>query len=313
MTQPTVLLIVGEGRSGSTILEEVLSQIDGVKALGEVQFIWKRGYFDDQLCGCGEPIRSCTFWRHIFENLLTRHGGYGASASLAKTQYDSILRFPVALLKHYSNAAKLAHREYFRLIDEIYAQAAYDGDATVIVDSSKSVHYAYFLLKYSKADIKVLHLVRDPRGVTYSRSKIKIRTELIGREEPMPRLGFVKSSIRWLTVNWLVERLIKPSSSFYIRVRYEDFASHPSTELGRALRNIGLMEMSAKIEQLFDGACFVVDRKAHSISGNPVRFTATLRRTIQLDETWRKKMPIYKQKITELITWPLGTKYGYIK
>ena len=312
MSQPIVLLIVGEGRSGSTIIEEALSQIQGIKALGEVQFIWKRGYFDDQLCGCGEPIRSCPFWCLVFKNLLSSLGDEGVHDWLARTQYDSIMRFPLSLLRHYFLPNYSRHSQYFRLVDKIYSQAVSDERTKLIIDSSKSIHYAYFLLKYSKSDIRVLHLVRDPRGVTNSRSKKKIRKEVIGRREFMPRLGVGKSSLRWLIVNQLAEWLVKPASSLYTRIKYEDFAIRPSMELGMAFRNLGLMEMAKEIDKLFDGARFGVRWKAHSISGNPIRFNEAQEKVVRLDETWREELPLYKKKIIELVTWPLAKKYQYI-
>jgi hypothetical protein len=57
-----VLYIAGSGRSGSTILDNTLGQIDGFFSVGELRYIWERGLIEDRLCGCGERVHQCPFW-----------------------------------------------------------------------------------------------------------------------------------------------------------------------------------------------------------------------------------------------------------
>ena len=51
--QLKVLYIAGEGRSGSTILGNILSQIDGFFSVGEMHHIWDRGFIENWRCSCG--------------------------------------------------------------------------------------------------------------------------------------------------------------------------------------------------------------------------------------------------------------------
>src|SRR3954454_784259 len=62
---PTVVFIGGFGRSGSTLLEALLSRVDGALALGEVEHLWERGVRDDEICGCGTPFSECPFWTGV--------------------------------------------------------------------------------------------------------------------------------------------------------------------------------------------------------------------------------------------------------
>ncbi len=65
MTRPRVLLIVGSGRSGSTLVERALGGVTGVAALGEVVHMWDRSVRDDELCACGRrsaAVRSGLQW-----------------------------------------------------------------------------------------------------------------------------------------------------------------------------------------------------------------------------------------------------------
>ena len=72
-----VLYIAGSGRSGSTILDNILGELDGFVSAGEVRFLWERGMRDDRTCACGEPFSSCPFWGDV----LTRaYGGCSRTA-----------------------------------------------------------------------------------------------------------------------------------------------------------------------------------------------------------------------------------------
>ena len=47
-----VLFVGGFGRSGSTLLDNVLGQVDGFASCGEISYLWDRGLEQDRLCSC---------------------------------------------------------------------------------------------------------------------------------------------------------------------------------------------------------------------------------------------------------------------
>ena len=51
---PRVVSIVGPGRSGTTLLGEILGEVPGVFDAGELRWLWRRGLGEDRRCGCGE-------------------------------------------------------------------------------------------------------------------------------------------------------------------------------------------------------------------------------------------------------------------
>src|SRR5690348_5991619 len=63
--RPKVLFIVGTGRIGSTIIEQILGQTDGFWPTGELYRIWQDGLIEGDFCGCGEPLPECPFWRSV--------------------------------------------------------------------------------------------------------------------------------------------------------------------------------------------------------------------------------------------------------
>ena len=66
-TRPKVLYIAGPSRSGSTMLDLLLGELDGYVATGELRNLWGYGLLDGWLCGCREPMKSCPFWRSVLE------------------------------------------------------------------------------------------------------------------------------------------------------------------------------------------------------------------------------------------------------
>ena len=62
-----VLFIGGLGRSGTTLLERLVSELPGVCGLGEVVHLWERALRDDERCGCGRAFSQCPFWVAVGE------------------------------------------------------------------------------------------------------------------------------------------------------------------------------------------------------------------------------------------------------
>lgn len=62
-----VLYIAGWGRSGTTILDNVLGAYASVFSVGELYFLWQRGLGQNRHCGCGEPLPSCPLWREVLD------------------------------------------------------------------------------------------------------------------------------------------------------------------------------------------------------------------------------------------------------
>ena len=61
MTAPKVTYILGAGRSGSTVLERLLSSAPGVVGTGEIATLWRRT-LSALTCSCGAPAPDCPFW-----------------------------------------------------------------------------------------------------------------------------------------------------------------------------------------------------------------------------------------------------------
>jgi UDP-N-acetylglucosamine transferase subunit ALG13 len=177
--RPRIAFLGGFGRSGSTLLERMLNEIPGVSAVGESVHLWQRGLRDDERCGCGEPFSRCPHWQAVGEAAF---GGWdqldvdhvlAVKAAVDRTRYVPRLAGPAASAKH-----ARALDEYCDLYRRLYrGVAAVTGDS-VLVDASKHASLAYALRRAADLDLRVLHMVRDSRGVAHSWSKQVRRTEI---------------------------------------------------------------------------------------------------------------------------------------
>jgi len=60
-----VLYIGGSGRSGTTIIGNILGSARGFVHVGELRYIFDRGLIQNRLCGCSAPFRRCSVWNEV--------------------------------------------------------------------------------------------------------------------------------------------------------------------------------------------------------------------------------------------------------
>jgi sulfotransferase family protein len=170
-----VLYIVGHERSGSTLLHNVLGQLDGFFAAGELRRIWDRGLMENRLCRCGVPVKECEVWGRILDEAF-------GSAKLIDAHEVTRLRnrirnrhFPLALLPGNERVLRSRLGSLPQYLGTLYRTIRFTTNSRVIVDSSKSPTYGYVLGTLPEIELYVVHLVRDPRSVQYSLLKRKVQ------------------------------------------------------------------------------------------------------------------------------------------
>jgi UDP-N-acetylglucosamine transferase subunit ALG13 len=304
--RPRIAFLGGFGRSGSTLLERMLNEVPGVTAIGESVHLWERGLRDDERCGCGERFSACPHWQAVGEAAF---GGWDAldvehvlalKASVDRTRYVPRLAGPAASAKQ-----ARAVDEYCDLYRRLYrGAAAVTGDA-VLVDASKHASLAYALRRAADLDLRVLHMVRDSRGVAYSWSKQVSRPERDG--EQMPTYTPARAAVLWTANNTLFDLLGRLGTPVH-RIRYEDLLAEPVGVLGEVLAYLGLPADDEALRFLRSDSAEL--GASHTIGGNPMRFS-TGRLTLRTDETWRREMsPAARRRVSALTAWPLSS-YGY--
>ncbi|WP_207126611.1 sulfotransferase family protein [Actinocatenispora comari] len=302
-----VLFLGGLGRSGTTLIERILGELPGVCGLGEVVHLWRRDVLDDERCGCGERFSRCAFWREVG---IEAFGGWNADLALRviglrdaieRTRYLPELAAP----RLRTVRARLV-AEYTEAYLRIYRAAATVADASVVVDSSKHASLAFCLRWQRDVDLRVVHVVRDPRGVAYSWTRTRVRPEADGSAE-MTRYPPARSALLWNAHNaafGVLERLGTPVH----RVRYEQFVAAPAAAVEEIRRFADLPPQPRPPEFLTDRGARL--GRCHSAAGNPMRFlTGDIE--LRCDDAWRAELPAPSRRLVGALTAPLLGAYGY--
>lgn len=303
-----VLYIGGVGRSGSTLLDLMLGQIPGFFAVGELKYIWTRALKENQLCGCGEPFLDCPFWRQVGDEAFGGWETVDLEAMLElERDVDAHRRLLFLALPRLSRHFRSKLAEYADVLERLYSAVASASGSEVIVDSTKRPGYGFVLRRAPGIDLRVVHLVRDSRGVAFSWTKRVQRPEVHDRVEYMPSYSSFWAGARWLVTNALFH-LLRACGAEGPRVRYECLMRAPHASLQRIARE-ALGHESAAVRVPGDPEW--VTGPNHAVAGNPIRLKGK-EITLRPDEEWRTKMTGRQRLVIVLLTWPLLLRYGYL-
>lgn len=295
-----VLLLAGTSRSGSTIIEKVLGSITGVTVLGEVSYLWQRGVQENRPCSCGVEFRNCPFWSEVFQGAEASGNFDPGRAQQLFEQVTRLRQLPLHLGWLPSASFRSRVKEYQQTLSTLYQAVEAKQQSVLMVDSSKRGQ-GFALLDMPDIEVFFVHLVRDPRAVSYSHMRRKTYDE----SGEMPRMWPWLSALLWLMDNAAAEAQCR-RATYSIRLRYEDFALNPKEEIQKILEFVGLGGVESPVSQ--QGRVSL--QPGHSVSGNPVRFKVG-QTEISADNEWQMKMPRWQQRLVAGIALPLLRRYGY--
>ncbi|MFI5285587.1 MAG: sulfotransferase [Candidatus Dormibacteria bacterium] len=305
-----VLYIAGTGRSGSTVLANILGEVDGVFAAGEVRYLWQRGLKEGRLCGCGLPVRECPVWSRVLATAGQLDDAERVDAIVSMLQRTGRIRNLPGVLAG-SVVPRLDPAESHALapardaLGDLYAAIAGVTGCRVIVDSSKLPAYANVLAATPGIDLRVVHLIRDPRGAAYSWSSRKTLADGATRSH-MEQIGPAKSAVLWDVWNFAGGVLFKGSPDRYLRLRYEDFVSDPPGSIRTILGMVGMEDA----ELPFINGHEARTTPNHSVAGNPDRLRHGVI-TLRSDDRWRHAMKPRNRRLVSTLASPLLLRYGY--
>ncbi len=304
-----VLFLGGLGRSGTTVLERVLGELPPACSVGEVVHLWQRGVLDDETCGCGRPFSQCPFWVAVGDHAFGGWDPLLAQRMLElRTRVDRTRHVPLLALPRLPGRRRAEHAEYVSVFAQLYRSIAEVSGCTVVIDSSKHSSLAFCLRNAPGIDLRVVHVVRDSRGVAYSWTKEVRRPEAGATDDLMHRYSPAGSSALWTGHN-LFFALLRRLGTRTRLLRYEDFVAAPRRTLLELAEFAGLPATDGQAVVSDDSS--VVLTPSHTVAGNPVRFRhgpMTLRR----DDAWRERLPRRRKLLVGLLTFPLLVRYGYV-
>lgn len=299
-----ILYIGGFGRSGSTLIERCLGQLDGFCAAGEVSFVWERGFAQNQLCGCRVPFRECAFWRAVFDEAFGGFDRVDPAAMAALVPRVKRTRYIPYLVLRQPAAYRADFQRFAATVLPLYRAIQRVSGCRWLIDSSKDPAYAFVLAAMPEVRLSMVHLVRDSRAVAFSWMKHKEIPDVHWKRAYMHRYSAAQSAAWWTTFNGLCHAF-RWTAPRYVRLAYEDFARAPDAALSRIL---GALGESPELPFLRGSTATL--RPNHTASGNPSRFQVG-EVEIRPDEQWRATMAPRDRRLVTAITLPLLAAYRY--
>lgn len=301
-----VLYVVGLGRSGSTVLSNSLGQIEGFFSAGELNFVWGNSLVANRLCGCGRPFHDCPTWNAVMDAAFGGMDHVDAAGLMAVARSGTRSRhIPLLLSARGATTVRGRLQPLLQAYGQLYGAIGSVTGSRVIIDSSKQPAHGFAMGMVPGVDLRVLHLVRDPRAVAYSWLKKKAQPDSTSKQF-MYRRSPVKSALTWNAWNASAEEFWRRSPERYLRLRYEDFVVDPRRSFTEITSFVG----EPDVELPLAGDREVRLGISHTVSGNPNRFdTGAVK--LRQDDEWRHKMRPRDRKVVTALTVPLLKHYSY--
>ena len=241
----TLIYIAGEVRSGTTVLDLLLSDHHEVFSVGELShledFIEKKntGKSYNWECSCGKQVQDCPFWTSITDTFEKE----------CKKDIKTLTN------KNYSNVRNLEIAENCWTLISIVSKKR---DVVNIVDASKDFLQLKYLLKRRDGNvIKIVHVIRDSRAVAFSKSKWE-------KFNPNGKTQYIRAMLRWLVTNICVVNLLShQDQNDYMVIKYENFAKDPRACLNALYKKLKISPKTFVDEPTINMA------SRHYIAGSP--------------------------------------------
>ncbi len=320
----TLVYVTGSGRSGSTLLDMLLSTNSGIAAMGEVhRFSMNLGRDTVPFrCTCGEVLYKCPFWKVVIDEIISDNknpkdikttwvenesigenedgtniieyvpprkifgGGVNLFNFFLSVGLQKLIVFLAPIVPSFKEGIKMIEDSWY-----LYEKICDSHDKKILVDGTKTPGRLLGLKAFNRSNtsIKILYLCRDGRAVTHA------------------RMNRQKLSMKDAARIWVVEhrkiaiacRSIPRSDILY--VKYEDLCLQTSKTLDVIYDFIGA-ERQGDYSDFRD--------TSHSLGGNPMRLRES-EREISLNEKWREEISNRDEIEFQKIGGRVNQKLGY--
>jgi len=311
-TSLSYVYITGEGRSGSTLLGQMLNNLPDFNFVGEFRHLFYERYGANYPCGCGRLFRDCEFWQSVIDGAfgsferIDREALASCNFAVARERFTPMLMlFNRLPCEFFSDKWRRAFAGVMLPLCRAVARAS---GKNVIVDSSHEPSQALVLARLPQIQLKILHLVRDSRAVAFSSTRTKLAFDSGRVRMYLPRKGSVTSALGWSWRNLWASRIarLRRNGITYARLRYEDMIRAPAEALAGTLTRLGF---PAQDFSFINGATVKLGSN-HAISGNTVKFNSGAV-TLRVDDEWQRAMAERDKRMVTLLTRPLMRHFGY--
>ncbi len=282
--RPQILCIIGDSRSGSTLLQYLLATQPGVAAVGELRRLAQL-VREGRPCSCGHALHECPRWGPILARLDLRPRPRPRVSKRAGEAAGLLAGVPLGRAP-----ARRAAPAAARAADQaatVYRLLGEQERCRVIVDSSKDPGHALELALNGEITVHPLYLFRDGRAVVHS----KVRRTNIDPDVAIRHWRRLTTGMLWL-------RRLRAGTT----VHYEDLCADPRAVLEPVLAPLGiavhLQDPPAPVTEL------------HSLGGSPGFGVQSVER-LHPDASWRSEAPAELLRAFDSAAGDLNRRLGY--
>ena len=192
-----IIYIAGYSRSGSTILDILLSSHKDIFGTGELVYLFSDWLDSNRKCTCGHNYANCAFWKNY--HLPLNFNFQKATAAIRKLEGRHNLN---KLLQNKIKKSDILN--YSIIQNSLFNYISATSGKNIIIDSSKTSRDMagrfYALHKYTDFDVYVIHLVKNGESIVES-YVTKGRNWALEGYAKNERFLAERSSIGWLLAN----------------------------------------------------------------------------------------------------------------
>lgn len=288
-----ILYVTSSSFSGSTFLSFLLNTHPDIATTGETEG-WRDADVDTFKCSCGQVLKSCPFFKSIADvfrqnGMPFAYNNFGTSYRLAdSTRFNQYLTGALPFIRN-SSVERLrdgivTHLPGFsgriaqsNRANVLFMRTALSlAGATVFLDIDKNPYRLRYLRRLEDVDLRVLYLIRDPRGVVLTF---------------MENRGWDAATATrvWIREQLDILRIMKEFPSSH-RIYYEDLCEDVNTVLAGIHRYLELRALPFSGD--FRGT-------EHHILGNSMRLENVGK--IVKSERWKTKLSVDDQAVVARI------------
>src|SRR5262249_4864975 len=224
---------MGIYHSGTTVLSNLVGQLDGYFAVGELRTLWPKLTRDHYRCGCGELLIECPVWSRIIKSAVGEGQDRVALARdmwrcqrEALHEYHTWLRVGGVLRRRGKGLpADGPLARYAAGLTRLYPAIVTETGAEVIVDSSKEPTDGALRLLVPGIAPAFVQVAGDPGGMASSILRVRAGGEPVAgsrwRQSAYAALSWSAGNL----AGTAVRRAAGPGRSALLR--YEDFIRQP--------------------------------------------------------------------------------------
>jgi hypothetical protein len=296
----------GSPYTGSTLLGFLLNEHPSCASIGAATGLTARVDVATYVCSCGTRFLDCPFWNRIAARTVKlghpvtvfRQGFWNTHvrlsrrrsvngvlvSSLGNTSLTAVRDRTIGSLGPIRQRVREARASSWSLATAVLEATG----ASVFVDTARDHQRPKHLSGSPMLDLKVIHLVRDPRGNAASIMK-------------HTGVDAATAARQWRHYNLeadRVRRMFPPES--WLLLHYEELCADPQGTLDRIARFVGV----APAPVLWDGPPI-----EHHIIGNSMRLRGV--EEIREDRAWETTLDAEDLRVIAELTLPVSRRLGF--